>query len=156
MLPYQVAEVLRTSDALVLSEDGTRVRRAQALASTEDIAAALDARSLYAGAAYIFKGLGSLGGWKNQILSLMLSANHPYAWYMVLGSSPFAQHHAASADRAALPIKMSLNVPLTMCRSCMQHAQAMHWQKRMHVARTVFDRLSRVRGASWGTCMPPQ
>lgn len=47
----QVAEVLRTSDALVLSENGKRVRRAKPLASPEEVAAALDARSLYAGAA---------------------------------------------------------------------------------------------------------
>ena len=42
--------MLRTSDALVLSEDGKRVRRAQPLASPDAVAAALDARSLYAGA----------------------------------------------------------------------------------------------------------
>ena len=43
--------MLRTSDALVLSENGKRVRRAKPLASPEEVAAALDARSLYAGAA---------------------------------------------------------------------------------------------------------
>ena len=41
--------MLRGSDALVVSEDGQRVRRMQPLTSVEDMAKAVDARSLYAG-----------------------------------------------------------------------------------------------------------
>lgn len=51
MLPEQVAEALRSSDALVLSEDGKRVRRAHPLGPRQEVIAAVTARSLYAGAA---------------------------------------------------------------------------------------------------------
>ena len=44
----QVAEVLRGSEALVVSEDGRRVRRAVALESPQEVARAIDERSLYA------------------------------------------------------------------------------------------------------------
>jgi len=43
-----VAEVLRGSETLVVSEDGRRVRRAVALESPEEVARAIDERSLYA------------------------------------------------------------------------------------------------------------
>ncbi|KAK9841853.1 hypothetical protein WJX81_007447 [Elliptochloris bilobata] len=44
----QVTEVLRGSSALVVSEDGRRVRRSVPLVSPEEVAHAIDARSLYA------------------------------------------------------------------------------------------------------------
>ena len=46
----QVAEVLRGSDAVVVSEDGQRIRRTQPVTCVEEMAKAVDARSLYAGA----------------------------------------------------------------------------------------------------------
>ena len=49
--------MLRGSGAVVVSEDGQRVRRAQPLTSVEDMARAVDARSLYAGAPARFSHL---------------------------------------------------------------------------------------------------
>lgn len=43
--------MLRGSDAVVVSEDGLRIRRAQPLTSVEEMAKAVDARTLYAGEA---------------------------------------------------------------------------------------------------------
>jgi lupus La protein len=44
-----VAEALRASESLVVSDDGRRVRRAQPIPPLEEAARAVDARSLYAG-----------------------------------------------------------------------------------------------------------
>ena len=44
----QVANVLRGSESLVVSEDGKSVRRKDALGSPEEISAAVDGRSLFA------------------------------------------------------------------------------------------------------------
>ena len=59
IVAQQVAEVLRGSDALVVSEDGKLVRRKEPLDAPEEIAMQVDARSLFAGAplAIPFSGL---------------------------------------------------------------------------------------------------
>lgn len=48
LVPVQVAEVLRSSGSLTVSEDGKQVRRTKPIESSEDIAKQVDARSLFA------------------------------------------------------------------------------------------------------------